>query len=48
MTKRNPHLFVPEGTKIVTRGEVHGHDGRLLYSKGALGMVMGRRRRWWC
>lgn len=29
MTNRNPHLIVPEGTKIVTRAEVRGHDGRV-------------------
>jgi len=38
--RANPHLIVPEGTKIVTRAAVHGHDGRLLHPKGALGMVV--------
>lgn len=40
MLKHNPHLIVPEGTKIVTRAEVHAHDGRPLQPKGALGMVV--------
>lgn len=40
MTKHNPHLIVPEGTKVVTRGEIHGPDGRLLHGTGALGMVV--------
>lgn len=40
MTKQNPHLIAPEGTKIVTRAEVHGHDGRMLHPQGALGMVV--------
>ena len=40
MPANNPHLIVPEGTKIVTRAEIHGHDGQLLHPKGALGMVV--------
>jgi len=40
MIDHNPHLVVPEGTRVVTRAEVRGRDGRVLQPKGALGMVV--------
>ncbi len=38
--KLNPHLDVPIGTRVVTRAEVLGHDGRLRHPKGAPGMIV--------
>jgi hypothetical protein len=29
------HLIVPLGTKVVTRAEVRGHDGKVLQPKGS-------------
>lgn len=35
-----PPLILPLGAKIVTRTAVHGHDGRVVQQKGALGMIV--------
>ena len=36
----NPHLLLPVGTRIVTKVEVKGTDGKVVHPVGAVGVVI--------